>query len=261
MPFAGIDVGSITAEAVLVENGALLDYVISPTGAGPRKAALKVLEMVLQKACLTRRDLLYIIATGYGRVNADFADKKVTEITCHGRGACYWDSAVRTVIDIGGQDSKVIRLGEQGRVFDFAMNDKCAAGTGRFLEVMAHALEVKLEDLAALSQGSMNPLPISSMCTVFAESEVVSLIAQGEPRKDIAAGLHRSVAERTAGLIGRVGLAEKVMMTGGVALNSAVVQALSEQLKTNIIVPKLPQITGALGAALLAEEEYKLQQI
>jgi predicted CoA-substrate-specific enzyme activase len=255
MPTAGIDVGSLTAEVVIMEKEQLLSYVIRPTGANSKRAAEMATEEALSKAGLKVSDLKKVVATGYGRIGIDFADKRITEITCHGRGAYFWDPAVRTVIDIGGQDSKVIRLAEDGRVVDFAMNDKCSAGTGRFLEVMAQALEVELDQLATLSNSALNIISISSMCTVFAESEVVSLIAQGLPREDIARGLHQSIADRTTGLVHRVGLEEKIMMTGGVARNSAVVAALNEKLKTWIVVPSEPQIAGALGAALLAQEE------
>jgi (R)-2-hydroxyacyl-CoA dehydratese activating ATPase len=255
MPTAGIDVGSLTAEVVIMEKEQVLSYVIRPTGSNSKKAAEMAMAEALGKAKLKSSDLKKIVATGYGRIGIDFADQRITEITCHGRGAFFWDPDVRTVIDIGGQDSKVIRLAEFGRVVDFAMNDKCSAGTGRFLEVMAQALEVELDQLATLSNSARNSVSISSMCTVFAESEVVSLIAQGLPREDIARGLHQSIADRTAGLVHRVGLTEKVMMTGGVARNSAVVAALNEKLKTGIIVPDEPQIAGALGAALLAQED------
>ena len=255
MPTAGIDIGSLTAEVVIMEKEQILSYVIRPTGSNIKKAAEVAMEEALSKAALRSSDLTRVVATGYGRIRIDFADQRITEITCHGRGAYFWDPAVRTVIDIGGQDSKVIRLVEYGRVVDFAMNDKCSAGTGRFLEVMAQALEVELDQLATLSNSASNVVSISSMCTVFAESEVVSLIAQGLPREDIARGLHQSIADRTAGLVHRVGLEENVMMTGGVALNSAVVAALNEKLKTKIIVPSMPQIAGALGAALLAQED------
>ncbi len=255
MPVAGIDVGSLTAEVVLLDRGEVLHYVIMPTGSNSKKAAGKAMETALKTAGLSRSDLKYIIATGYGRISIEFADKRVTEITCHGRGAFFLNPDVRTIIDIGGQDSKVILLSDQGRVLDFAMNDKCAAGTGRFLEVMAQALEVELSGLADLSDRATDIVSISSMCTVFAESEVVSLIAQGIPREDIARGLHQSIADRTAGMVRRVGLEEAVMITGGVAKNGAVVRALSEKLKTKIIVPPEPQIVGALGAAILAEEE------
>ncbi len=255
MPVAGIDIGSLTAEVVLMDQGKILHSVILPTGANSKVAAEKAMEEALKAAGFNRSDLEYVVATGYGRVSVDFANKKITEITCHGRGAHYLNPSVRTVIDIGGQDSKVILVNDKGRALDFTMNDKCAAGTGRFLEVMAQALEVELGQLAELSSRAKNAVSISSMCTVFAESEVVSLIAQGLPSEDIARGLHQSIADRTSGMVHRVGLTEPVMITGGVAKNGAVVQALNEKLKTKIIVPPEPQIAGALGAAMLAQEE------
>lgn len=254
---AGIDVGSLSAEAVLLSADGVLAYTIIPTGVDSRRAAEKAIASALQSASLEFKDLDLIVATGYGRISVPFAHKQITEITCHGRGAFHLDPAVRTVIDIGGQDSKVIRLDGEGKVLDFAMNDKCAAGTGRFLEVMAATLEVELEELAALSKEASRPTPISSTCTVFAESEVVSLLAAGVPRAEIARGLHESVAARTSGLVYRVGLVEAVMMTGGVAKNRAVVEALEEKLQVGIAVPPEPQITGALGAALLARDELK----
>ncbi len=255
MPVAGVDVGSLTAEVVLLDKGEIMHYVIIPTGANSKTAAEKAMDKALEEMGLTRASLKYVVATGYGRVSIDFADKRITEITCHGQGAYYLNPGVRTVIDIGGQDSKVISLNDKGKVLDFAMNDKCAAGTGRFLEVMAQALEVELDGLAKLSDQAQNTVSISSMCTVFAESEVVSLIARGLPRENIALGLHQSIADRTAGMVHRIGLEEAVMITGGVAKNAAVVRALNEKLKTDIIVPNEPQIAGALGAALLAAEE------
>lgn len=253
---AGIDVGSLSAEAVLLKAGRVIAFTIIPTGADSRGAAEKALTAALLSAGLQFADLAVIVATGYGRISIPFAQKRITEITCHGRGAFYLDPAVRTVIDIGGQDSKVIRLDEQGKVLDFAMNDKCAAGTGRFLEVMAAALEVDLENLAALSVEAARATPISSTCTVFAETEVVSLLAAGTSRAEIARGLHESIAARTSSLVYRVGLDGTVMMTGGVAKNSAVVQALEEKLQVRITVPPEPQIAGALGAALLAWDEW-----
>ncbi len=252
---AGIDVGSLSAEAVLLEAGRVVNFSIIPTGVDSRKAAEKALTAAMESAGLQFDDLAVIVATGYGRISIPFAHKRITEITCHGRGAFYLDPAVRTVIDIGGQDSKVIRLNQQGKVLDFAMNDKCAAGTGRFLEVMATALEVELENLAVLSDQAVRAISISSTCTVFAETEVVSLLAGGADRAEIARGLHESIAARTSSLVYRVGLDEAVMMTGGVAKNSAVVKALEEKLQLRIIVPPEPQIAGALGAALLAWED------
>ena len=252
---AGIDVGSLTTEVVILKHGKLLHYTIMPTGSNSKTTAERAIKESLKATGLNRPDLKCIVATGYGRVSIEFADQRITEITCHGRGAHFWNPQVRTVIDIGGQDSKVIRLNKEGRAVDFAMNDKCAAGTGRFLEVMAQALEVELSGLSDLSDRAKNTVSISSMCTVFAESEVVSLIAQGLPREDIARGLHQSIADRMAGLVNRVGLEEEVMITGGVAKNRAVVRILNEKLNTRIIVPPEPQIAGALGAALLAWDE------
>ncbi|MBS3943297.1 MAG: 2-hydroxyglutaryl-CoA dehydratase [Dethiobacter sp.] len=255
MLVAGIDVGSLSAEVVIMDRRQMISYLIMPTGANSKVAAERVMQAALEQTALKLDELKFIIATGYGRFNIPFAHKQVTEITCHGRGAYFLNPDARTVIDIGGQDSKVIRLSEQGHVLDFVMNEKCAAGTGRFLEVMAQALEVKLEGLADLSGSAQRSVPISSMCTVFAESEVVSLIAQGLPREEIARGLHDAIAERTAGLVYRIGLKEKVVMTGGVAKNSAVLRALEEKLKVKIDLPPEPQIVGALGAAILAGEE------
>jgi (R)-2-hydroxyacyl-CoA dehydratese activating ATPase len=255
MPVAGIDVGSLSAEVVIMEQHQIITYTIMPTGANSKIAAERVMDAALRQAGLKLEELAFIVATGYGRINIPFAHKRITEITCHGRGAYFLNPETRTVIDIGGQDSKAIRLNDQGSVLDFVMNEKCAAGTGRFLEVMAQALEVNLEGLAELSGKAERSVPISSMCTVFAESEVVSLIAQGLPREDIARGLHDAIADRTAGMVYRIGLAEKVVMTGGVAKNGGVLHALEQKLKTKIEVPPEPQIAGALGAALLAGEE------
>ena len=254
MPAAGIDIGSLSAEVVIMDGGEMRGYVILPTGANSKIAAERAMKAALHKTGLKRGELQYIVATGYGRISVPFAHKRVTEITCHGRGAHYLAPSIRTIIDIGGQDSKVIRVDERGAVVDFAMNEKCAAGTGRFLEVMAQALEVKLEDLGSLSGRAAQSVPISSTCTVFAESEVVSLIARGFPPEEIIRGLHESVAERTVSLVRRVGLQEKVIMTGGVAKNRGVVSCLENKLQTALKIPPEPQIVGALGAALLAWE-------
>jgi len=255
LPVAGIDIGSITTEVVIMEKKEVLGYVIIPTGSNSKNAAEKALEKASQKAGCQVDELDFVIATGYGRISAPAAHKKVTEITCHGKGAFSLLPEARTVIDIGGQDSKVIRLSEEGNVVDFVMNEKCAAGTGRFLEVMAYALEVELKDMAELSKKAARSIPISSMCTVFAESEVVSLIASDKAREDIIRGIHDSIAERTVGLVNRVGLEEKVIMTGGVAQNQGVVECLENKLNVKIEIPENPQIVGALGAAILAEKE------
>ena len=252
MIVAGIDIGSITAETVILQNNLILSSSIVPTGANSRLAAERSLAVALEAAKLTQKDLFRIVTTGYGRSSFPLAHKMITEITCHARGAFYICPETRTVIDIGGQDSKVIRLDKQGRNVDFQMNDKCAAGTGRFLEVMARALEVRLEDLGRLSRSAQRTIKISSMCTVFAESEVVSLIADNQPKEVIIRGLHDAIADRILGMVRRVGVEEKVTLTGGVAKNEGVVLALEERLGVKVFVPPEPQIIGALGAALLA---------
>jgi len=252
MIVAGIDIGSITAETVILRDGQILSSSILPTGANSRTAAERSLGAALKQASLRQEDLAAIITTGYGRASFPSATKMITEITCHARGAFFVYPETRTVIDIGGQDSKVIRLDKQGRNVDFQMNDKCAAGTGRFLEVMARALEVKLEDLGRLSRSAQRTIKISSMCTVFAESEVVSLIADNQPKEVIIRGLHDAIADRILGMVRRVGVEEKVTLTGGVAKNEGVVLALEERLGVKVFVPPEPQIIGALGAALLA---------
>ncbi len=252
---AGIDIGSLSTDAVLLRDGEVLAYSIVNTGAQARAAAERAFEEVLEKAGISASEVDSVVATGYGRMSVPFAHSQVTEISCHGCGSAFLDPGVRTVIDIGGQDSKVIRLDRQGNVSDFLMNDKCAAGTGRFLEVMADRLELSVAGLGEEDLKAERAAEISSMCTVFAESEVISLIARGVPRPEIIRGLHRSIAERTAGMVNRLGLTPRVMMTGGVAKNPGVVRALSEKLGTEIIVPPEPQIVGALGAALIARKK------
>ncbi len=254
MAVAGVDAGSAATKAVIVENHKAIAHAIVPTGANGRNASVNALEKALVNAKLTRGDLKNIVSTGYGRRNVGFAENAVTEITAHAKGAKALFSSAMTIIDIGGQDSKVISLDEEGRINNFVMNDKCAAGTGRFLEVMARTLEVSLEDLGALSLSAGKPAKISSMCTVFAESEVVSLIAQGEKREAIIAGLHEAISKRIAGMVKQVGLRREVVFTGGVAKNVGMKASLERVLGLNINIPAEPQIIGAFGAALIAEE-------
>jgi predicted CoA-substrate-specific enzyme activase len=254
MIVAGMDIGSITTETVILKNGEILASVILPTGANSRKAAERAIAAAVEKAGLGQESVSAVVTTGYGRASFPQATKMITEITCHARGAYFVHPPTRTVIDIGGQDSKVIRLDPQGRNVDFQMNDKCAAGTGRFLEVMAHALEVKVEDLGRLSLIAPRTIKISSMCTVFAESEVVSLIADNQPKEVIIRGLHDSIADRILGMVNRVGVEEEVTLTGGVAKNEGVARAIEERLGVKLFIPPEPQIVGALGAALLARD-------
>lgn len=252
---AGIDIGSLSTDAVILNDGGILSYAVVPTLSSSEGAANKAYDSALQNAGIDRTSVGRVIATGYGRTGTDLADKAITEITCHAVGARRLYSEAMSVIDIGGQDSKVIRLSEDGRVDDFAMNDKCAAGTGRFLEVMARALDTQLDSLGALSARSTNDIRISSTCTVFAESEVVALVAKGTPKEDIISGLHDSIAERIYGMVVRLRAHAPFVMTGGVAKNAGVVRAIEKRLETKLIVPEEPQIVGALGAAILAAQK------
>lgn len=248
---AGIDIGSITAKAVVLRGEKILGSRVQFTGYSARKVGRDVLESLLGDIGVPLEQLACIVSTGYGRNAVDFADKAVTEITCHGAGAWFVNPEVRFVVDVGGQDSKVIRLDDAGKVVDFAMNDKCAAGTGRFLEVMARALEVDLDDFGGLSLSGI-PAKISSICTVFAESEVISLIARGETRENIIAGIHESAASRISAMARRIGVALPVMMTGGVAKNKGMLKALEKKLDAPLQVSEYAQVNGALGAAIIA---------
>jgi len=249
----GIDVGSITAKAAVVRDGAVLADKLILTGYNARHAGENVFETIMKETGIDSSSVVKIISTGYGRNSVSIADKAVTEITCHAAGAHYLNPDVRSVIDIGGQDSKAIVLDENGNVKNFAMNDKCAAGTGRFLEVMSKALEVDLDDFGSFSLNADEPSKISSLCTVFAESEVISLISKGEKRENIIAGIHESIAARVVAMANRTGLKPPTMMTGGVAKNIGVVKALEKKIGHQIEVSPQSQLTGAIGAALLAQ--------
>ncbi|TZE81867.1 acyl-CoA dehydratase activase [Calorimonas adulescens] len=253
---AGIDSGSLSTDVVILdEDYNILSYSVMPTGASIVESADRAFSQAIEKAGISRDDISFVVSTGYGRINIPFADKQVTEITCHGKGAYFLNNGVRTIIDIGGQDSKVIRLDDNGNVVDFVMNDRCSAGTGRFLEVMAKALEIPLEKMGEEAQKATEDINITSMCTVFAESEVISLIAQNKKRADIVKGLHNSVASKTIGLLDRIGRKGTYMMTGGVAKNRGVVEAIEQKIGEKVYVPEEPQIVGALGAAILALQE------
>jgi predicted CoA-substrate-specific enzyme activase len=253
----GIDVGSITTKAAVVKDGKLLADTVMLTGYNVQDAGEKVFENIVAELQIETAAVDRIISTGYGRKSVSIADQAITEITCHAAGAHYLNPAVRAIIDIGGQDSKAIVVDANGGVQDFAMNDKCAAGTGRFLEVMARALEVDINDFGDVSLKADMPAKISSLCTVFAESEVISLIAKGELRENIIAGIHASIAARVTAMAGRIGLSAPVMMTGGVAKNKGVVAALEGKLGYAIEVSPKTQVTGAIGAALIASAQGK----
>lgn len=252
MRTAGIDIGSITTKAAILADGKIIATKVTFTGYNAEAAGFKVYEEVLADAGIDKNSVTKIVSTGYGRNSVKFADKSYTEIMCHAAGAHFLNPRIRTIIDIGGQDSKAILLDDNGKVKNFVMNDKCAAGTGRFLEVMARALEVNLDEFGAMSVKSKQPSKISSLCTVFAESEVISLIAKGEQRQDIIAGIHESIAARISSMIGRLGIREPVMITGGVARNVGVVHALEKKLGMKIEVSPYAQVNGAIGAAVIA---------
>ncbi len=255
MYIMGIDSGSTSTNAVIInEKKEIISWAVVRTGAKSGESADRILQEILSQAQLQKSDLTLIVSTGYGRVSIPFADKNVTEISCHGKGAHFLNPAVRTILDIGGQDSKAIRLNEHGDVIDFVMNDKCAAGTGRFLEMMARTLEISIDELGPVSLLSKEDVEISSMCSVFAESEVISLIAQNKETADIAHGIHKAIAGKAISLLKRVGLKKDFMMTGGVAKNPGVVKVLEEQLGAALYIYEQPEIVGALGAALFGLE-------
>jgi predicted CoA-substrate-specific enzyme activase len=251
---AGVDVGAATAKTVIMADGKILSYSVIPTGDSVARAAEKVTRAALEQAALSMPDLGFVISTGYGRNGVAFANKAVTEIICHAKGVNFLIPTARTVIDIGGQDSKVIGVRENGTVSDFVMNDKCAAGTGRFLEVMAGVLGLAIEEMGLISLTSKEPCSVSSTCTIFAETEMVSLRAEGRTREDLVAGIHRAVASRVAVMGRTVGYREQVVFTGGVAKNIGVKKALEAGIGLPILIPEEPQIVGALGAALLARQ-------
>jgi predicted CoA-substrate-specific enzyme activase len=262
MLVAGIDVGAATAKAVILGEGGILGYAIRPTGHDVKLATNKVIKEALEKAGLSTslKDLHYVISTGYARESIEFANKTVTEIICHAKGAHFVIPSTRFIIDMGGQDSKAIEIDPEGNVTNFTMNDKCAAGTGRFLEVMAQVLEVEsVAEMGPLALQSKEPCRISSTCTVFAETEVVVLRAEGKDRKDLIAGVHKAVASRVAAMASSLTYRPDAVFTGGVAKNIGVRKFLEEEIGMELLVPDEPQIIGALGAALFAQTELVKQ--
>jgi predicted CoA-substrate-specific enzyme activase len=254
---AGVDIGAGTTKAVIFADHQIISHSILPTGYDSVEAANKVIEEALEKANLVFSDISRVVATGYSRSIIPFADEARTEIVCHARGANFLIPQTRTVIDIGCQDSKAIRLNERGMVTNFVMNDKCAAGTGRFIEVMAQALGLRIEEVGPVALTSQDYCEISSTCTVFAETEMVSQRARGRTREDLIAGALRSIAKRVNIMVSSIGLAREVVFTGGVAKNIGMRRALGEAFDMDIIVPEEPQIVGALGAALFADDELE----
>jgi predicted CoA-substrate-specific enzyme activase len=251
--YAGVDIGSLTTKSVITDGSNVIGSSILQTGIHPENSGVEALKKALDSAGINQTDLGYTVATGYGRISARYADDTATEITCHTKGIFFLNPSARTIIDMGGQDCKVIRLDKSGNVTDFVMNDKCAAGTGRFLEVIASVFKVGLEDLGPMALQGNESVPISSTCTVFAESEVISLMARGEKPENILRGIHNAISSRVAGMAVRVGTEKDIFFSGGVAKNAGMKSALEDAFHANIAIPKFdPQLAGALGAAVLA---------
>jgi predicted CoA-substrate-specific enzyme activase len=251
--FAGIDVGSTMTKAVILEKG-IIASVIGPTGPEQRRLANRVIQKALDQAGLAFDAITYVVSTGYGRINVPFADKQVSEISCHAKGVANLFPKARTIIDIGGQDSKAINVDATGRVRNFIMNDKCAAGSGRFIEVIADSVGVPLHEVGTVSLQSVAPATISNICTIWAQQEVASSLAEGVPIPDLLAGVHRSLADRVARMVRRIKVEKEVILTGGGGKNKGLHHALEEQLGCEILLPPEPLITGALGAALLGKD-------
>jgi predicted CoA-substrate-specific enzyme activase len=259
--FAGVDIGSVTTKAVIInEQEEILTFSLILTSYDRQQSGADVLELALQEAGQTRDDIAYIVATGYGRRAISFANEVLPEIVCHAKGTRLLFPSARTIIDIGGQDSKVIQLDRDGGVVRFEMNDKCAAGTGRFLEVLAERiLKTPITEFGALALKSAAPCTLSSICTVFAESEIISLLSQHRTKEDIAYSMCISIAKRviSMGVGGQISYEEPIVFSGGVAKNSGVIKAIEENLGKQVITPEKQQITAALGAAIFAKERSK----
>src|SRR4030042_1021644 len=254
----GVDVGSLSGEAVILEDGQIAAYSIVRTGPESAATAVEALEEALKKTPIRQGDIEFTVATGYGRVVVPFADKHITETTCHAKGAHFFTPSVRTILDMGGQDCKAIRCDEKGKVKTFLMNDKCAAGTGRSMEVMATLLGIRLEDIGPISlEAKGTTIKVSNTCLVFAKSEVLSLMRQGEPLEEILAGLCDGVADRVKSLLKIVGVAEDFVISGGISKNIGGVKRIGKKQGLPAHICFEPQIVGAVGAALLAADILK----
>ena len=258
MHVAGVDMGSTATKAVLLDMaGEVSAIAICPTGANVIAAAGRVFSEACKGAGVEDHEVSYVIGTGYGRYKVPFGHAQVTEISCHAKGAASVFPGTKTIVDIGGQDTKAIKVGPGGEVVDFCMNDKCAAGTGRFLEAAAAVLDLKLSEIGDVSLRSTNPLKITNVCTVFVESEIISHLARGEKVEDILRGVHNAIAGRSVALLRRVGIDAEVTFTGGVSRNLGMVRALEDRLALKVNVSEMSQYIGALGAAMFALERVK----
>lgn len=259
---AGVDVGSTQTKAVVIdEDGGIVCRALVDTGANVVHAAENAFVTALKNGGVHEESVAFVIGTGYGRYKVTFGDTQVTEISCHARGAVHMFPNTRTVLDMGGQDTKAIRVRSDGEVLDFCMNDKCSAGTGRFLQAAAHALEIPLDELGPTTLRAEKPVRISTTCTVFAESEVLSWMARGKKIQDILMGVHRSIGKRSFGLLRRVGIEEELTFTGGVAKNVGMVEVMNDVLGFETNVSEESHYMGALGAALYALDHIKSSRV
>jgi predicted CoA-substrate-specific enzyme activase len=256
MIFGGVDIGSLSADAVIMADGRIIAYSVLPTGGDSTGSAYHAMEAALEKTSFMLEEIAYTVSTGYGRVNVPFARENVTEISCHALGAHWLVPSTRTILDMGGQDCKAIRCDEQGRVVDFAMNEKCAAGTGRYLEIIADVLEMHLDEIGPRSLEATQDIGISSTCAVFARSEVLSLVRKGIPKNDVLGGVHEAIVRRVHSLLMRVGIERDFVITGGIAKNIGVVRRLERKMGLEAKISAEPQIVGALGAALFAAKRF-----
>jgi predicted CoA-substrate-specific enzyme activase len=251
--FLGIDVGSSFVKAVVLDGEFIMSYAIQPSGGSFAEAARKVSRSAIEKASITMDSFAARIATGYGAGTVDFADRSIADITCHAAGICRLFPSARTIMDIGSQFCRAIKLDSNGRVSNFVQNEKCAGGSGKFLQVIARILHMKVEDIGALSLESKNPVKFTTGCAVFAESEAVSRIAEGASPADILAGVHTAMSAKIVNLGVRLGLVQDCVVTGGGAKDIGLVRTLESELGIRVLIPEEPQITAALGAALLAQ--------
>ena len=255
---AGVDVGSTQTKAIIIdEDGRIVGRALTDTGANVIQAAESAFRVALEDAHLSEEEVEYVVGTGYGRYKVTFGNTQVTEISCHGRGAVHMFPGTRTVVDMGGQDTKAISVSATGEINDFCMNDKCAAGTGRFLGAASSALDIPLPELGPTALRGRRPVKISTTCTVFAESEVLSWLGKGKKIEDILLGVHQSIATRSVGLLRRVGIEPEVTFTGGVARNAAMIATLNERMDLSVNVSEESHFMGALGAALFALDHIR----
>jgi predicted CoA-substrate-specific enzyme activase len=257
MIVAGIDIGSSTSKGVLLREKERISSVLLPTGPESEKMGIEVFTQLLNRIGLSREEVRYVVSTGYGRIRVPFSNEMMSEIACHAKGCHFIFPQVRTILDVGGQDCKAIRVNSKGLHTNFAMNDKCAAGTGRFLENMADLLKVELWEMGEIALGAKKEAKISSVCTVFAKSEVVSMLRYSIPREEILAGLHEAIASRIVHLLRQVKAEGDLVISGGGAKNRGLVKKVEEKVGMKALIPEEPQLTGALGAALFAWERFR----